>query len=92
MLGTLVSQTLLNVAALVVLGIVMVSTIGLFAGRQQALLWYALAPIMLMLLVLAAPALVHSGLPSRHDSPSLTRAGAPSTNAVAISTACRMIP
>jgi phosphatidyl-myo-inositol alpha-mannosyltransferase len=66
-LGTLVSQTLLNVAALVVLGIVMLSTIGLFAGRQQALLWYALAPIVLVMLVLAAPALLRSGLPSRHD-------------------------
>ena len=29
---------------------------------------------------------------SRHDSPSLTSAGAPMTTAVAISTACRMIP
>ena len=43
-LGTLVSQTLLNVLALVILGAVMFTTIGLFAGRQQALLWYALAP------------------------------------------------
>ena len=36
-LGTLVSQTLLNVLALVILGAVMFTTIGLFAGRQQAL-------------------------------------------------------
>ena len=43
-LGTLVSQTLLNVLALVILGAVMFTTVGLFAGRQQALLWYALAP------------------------------------------------
>ena len=43
-LGTLVSQTLINVLALVILGAVMFTTIGLFAGRQQALLWYALAP------------------------------------------------
>ena len=43
-LGTLVSQTLLNVLALVILGAVMFTTIGLFAGRQQALIWYALAP------------------------------------------------
>ena len=39
-LGTLVSQTLINVVALVILGAVMFTTIGLFAGRQQALLWY----------------------------------------------------
>ena len=48
-LGTIVSQTLINVVALVILGAVMFTTIGLFAGRQQALLWYALAPIGLLL-------------------------------------------
>jgi phosphatidyl-myo-inositol alpha-mannosyltransferase len=64
-LGTLVSQTLLNVFALVILGIVMFTTIGLFAGRQQALLWYALAPLGVLVAVLVAPALLRSGLPSR---------------------------
>jgi len=64
-LGTLVSQTLLNVLALLILGAVMFATIGLFAGRQQALIWYALAPIAALVLVLAAPALLRSGLPSR---------------------------
>ena len=64
-IGTLISQTLLNVLALVILGIVMFSTVGLFAGRQQALVWYALAPVAVLALVLVAPALVRSGLPSR---------------------------
>jgi phosphatidylinositol alpha-mannosyltransferase len=64
-IGTLVSQTLLNVLALVILGIVMFSTVGLFAGRQQALVWYALAPIGVLAAVLVAPALVRSGLPRR---------------------------
>ena len=64
-LGTIVSQTLLNVLALVILGAVMFTTIGLFAGRQQALVWYAIAPIALLCLVLVAPALIRSGLPSR---------------------------
>ena len=32
-----------------ILGAVMFTTIGLFAGRQQALLWYGLAPIGLLL-------------------------------------------
>jgi phosphatidylinositol alpha-mannosyltransferase len=64
-LGTLVSQTLLNVLALVILGAVMFTTIGLFAGRQQALLWYALAPIGVVCAVLGAPALLRSGRPSR---------------------------
>ncbi len=43
----------------------MFSTVGLFAGRQQALLWYALAPLAVLALVLVAPALVRSGLPRR---------------------------
>jgi phosphatidyl-myo-inositol alpha-mannosyltransferase len=64
-LGTLVSQTLLNVLALVILGIVMFTTIGLFAGRQQALVWYAVAPFGVLCAVLVAPALLRSGLPSR---------------------------
>jgi len=64
-IGTLVSQTLLNVLALVILGAVMFSTVGLFAGREQALLWYAAAPFVVLLLVLVAPALVRSGLPKR---------------------------
>jgi phosphatidylinositol alpha-mannosyltransferase len=64
-IGTLVSQTLLNVLALVILGAVMFSTVGLFAGRQQALVWYALAPIAVLVLVLVAPALARSGLPKR---------------------------
>jgi phosphatidylinositol alpha-mannosyltransferase len=64
-LGTLVSQTLLNVLALIILGAVMFTTIGLFAGRQQALVWYALAPFAVLCAVLVAPALVRSGLPSR---------------------------
>jgi len=64
-LGTLISQTLLNVLALVILGVVMFTTIGLFAGRQQALVWYAIAPFGVLCMVLVAPAIVRSGLPSR---------------------------
>jgi phosphatidylinositol alpha-mannosyltransferase len=57
-LGTIVSQTLLNIVALMILGGVMFTTVGLFAGRQQALIWYALAPIALLMVVLIAPALM----------------------------------
>ena len=64
-LGTLVAQTLLNVLALVILGAVMFATVGLFAGRQQALVWYAVAPFVALCAVLVAPALLRSGLPSR---------------------------
>ncbi len=64
-LGTLVSQTLINVLALVILGFVMFTTIGLFAGRQKALLWYGIGPLAVLVIVLVAPALLRSGLPSR---------------------------
>jgi phosphatidylinositol alpha-mannosyltransferase len=64
-LGTLVSQTLLNLLALAVLGAVMFQTVGLFAGRQSALVLYALAPFAVLCCVLVAPALLRSGRPSR---------------------------
>jgi len=64
-LGTLVSQTLINLVALVILGFVMFTTIGLFAGNQKALVWYGAGPLAVLLIVLVAPALVRSGLPSR---------------------------
>jgi phosphatidylinositol alpha-mannosyltransferase len=64
-LGTLISQTLLNLLALAILGVAMFSTIGLFAGRQQALLLYAAAPFLVLCAVLVAPALIRSGKPSR---------------------------
>jgi phosphatidylinositol alpha-mannosyltransferase len=64
-LGTLVSQTLLNILALVVLGTVMFSTVGLFRGHEGALLAVALAPVAMLVVVLAAPALLRSGKPSR---------------------------
>ena len=64
-LGTLVSQTLLNLLALAILGAVMFKTVGLFAGRQEALLLYAIAPFAVLCLVLVAPALLRSGRPSR---------------------------
>jgi len=57
-LGTLASQTLLNIVALVILGGVMVSTVGLLAGRERALLLWAIAPIFLICAVVVAPALL----------------------------------
>jgi phosphatidylinositol alpha-mannosyltransferase len=59
-LGTIVSQTLLNILALVVLGIVMFSTVDLFT-HHTALLLVAIAPLVLALAVLLAPALLRSG-------------------------------
>jgi phosphatidyl-myo-inositol alpha-mannosyltransferase len=54
-LGTVVSQTLLNILALVILGAAMFSSVDVFSGRQNALLITALAPLALLLVVLAAP-------------------------------------
>jgi phosphatidylinositol alpha-mannosyltransferase len=54
-LGTLVSQTLLNIVALIVLGSVMFSSVDLFNGHQNALLFAAIAPVALLLFVLIAP-------------------------------------
>ncbi len=64
-LGTMVSQTLLNLVALFILGIVMFSTVHYFDGHHAALFAFAIAPLVILLLVIAAPALLRSGLPSR---------------------------
>ena len=65
-LGTLVSQTLLNIVALVVLGAVMFSSVNIFSGHQNALLVTAIAPAALLVLVLVAPlALRHGAAGSR---------------------------
>jgi phosphatidylinositol alpha-mannosyltransferase len=64
-LGTLVSQTLLNILALVVLGAVMFQTVGLFQGNEDALMVATIAPVVVLGLVLSAPWLLRSGKPSR---------------------------
>jgi phosphatidylinositol alpha-mannosyltransferase len=64
-LGTLVSQTLLNIVALTVLGAVMFHTVGLFQGNEDALIVATIAPIVLLALVLSAPWLLRRGKPSR---------------------------
>ncbi|MEO6857889.1 MAG: glycosyltransferase [Solirubrobacteraceae bacterium] len=62
-LGTLVSQTLLNIVALAVLGAVMFSSVDLFSGHQDALLIAAIAPVALLVLVLLAPVVLRHGSP-----------------------------
>lgn len=64
-LGTLVSQTLLNLVALTVLGGVMFATIGLFKGHERALFAFTIAPFAVLAIVLALPALLRRGKPSR---------------------------
>jgi phosphatidyl-myo-inositol alpha-mannosyltransferase len=59
-LGTIVSQALLNLVALVVLGAVMFSTIGIFQGHEGALLVVTIAPVAVLAAVLVAPALLRA--------------------------------
>jgi phosphatidyl-myo-inositol alpha-mannosyltransferase len=60
-LGSVVSQTLLNILALVILGAVMFSSVNIFSGHQQALLFVAIAPLTLLVLVLLAPLVLRHG-------------------------------
>ena len=64
-LGTLVSQTLLNILALFVLGSVMFATVGIFRGGEDALVIATIAPVVVLGLLLASPALLRKGKPSR---------------------------
>ncbi len=57
-LGTVVSQTLLNIVALLILGAVMFSSVDLFNGHQNALVFAAIAPAVLLLIVLLSPVLL----------------------------------
>ena len=63
--GSIVSQTLLNVVALIGLGIVMFSTVDLFSHRQRGLVAFAIAPMAMLVAVLVLPALLRGGVPSR---------------------------
>jgi phosphatidylinositol alpha-mannosyltransferase len=64
-LGTIVSQTLLNILALIVLGAVMFKTVGLFQGNEDALVVATVAPVVILMLVLSAPWLLRRGKPTR---------------------------
>jgi phosphatidylinositol alpha-mannosyltransferase len=57
-LGTVVSQTLLNIVALIALGAIMFSSVDLFDGHQNALLVAAIAPLALLIVVLLTPVLL----------------------------------
>ncbi|HUA71560.1 MAG TPA: flippase-like domain-containing protein [Solirubrobacteraceae bacterium] len=54
-LGTVVSQTLLNIVALIVLGAIMFSSVDFFNGHQNALVVAAIAPVVLLVVVMLAP-------------------------------------
>src|SRR5579884_2910171 len=60
-LGTLVSQTLLNIVALIILGVIMFSSVNFFNGHEDALIVAAVAPAALLVFVLIAPLLLRYG-------------------------------
>ncbi len=64
-LGTMVSQTLLNLLALAILGIAMFSSVDLFNGHHGALVAAAVAPLGVLAVVLLAPALLPRAALSR---------------------------
>jgi len=55
LLGTLVSQTMLNLIALVLLGVIIVSTTPLFHSGTKQLFAFSLVPLVILLVVLLAP-------------------------------------
>jgi phosphatidylinositol alpha-mannosyltransferase len=64
-LGTIVSQTVLNIVALVILGSIMFATVGLFKGHESALVVATILPVVLLAVVVSTPALLRRGKPSR---------------------------
>ncbi len=58
LLGTLVSQTVLNLIALAMLGVIIVSTTDLFHSGTQKLFAFSFVPLLLLLLVLLGPPLM----------------------------------
>jgi phosphatidyl-myo-inositol alpha-mannosyltransferase len=64
-LGTIVSQTLLNLLALTILGTIALSSVSVLDGHDRALLLVALAPLAALLAVALAPVLVAPAALSR---------------------------
>jgi phosphatidyl-myo-inositol alpha-mannosyltransferase len=58
LLGTLVSQTLLNIVALALLGAIIVSSTDLFHSSTEKLFFFSLVPLALLVVVLVAPTLM----------------------------------
>jgi phosphatidylinositol alpha-mannosyltransferase len=58
LLGTLVSQTMLNLVALVLLGVIIVSTTPLFHSGTKQIFLFSLVPLLILVVVLCAPLLM----------------------------------
>jgi phosphatidylinositol alpha-mannosyltransferase len=71
LLGTLVSQTMLNLVALALLGVIIVSTTPLFHSGTKQLFLFSLVPLLLLVVVLLAPLVMR-----RNGNGRLARIGA----------------
>jgi phosphatidylinositol alpha-mannosyltransferase len=71
LLGTLVSQTMLNILALVLLGAIIVSSTDLFHSSTEKLFVFSFVPLVLLVVVLVGPALMR-----RNGNGRLARIGA----------------
>jgi phosphatidylinositol alpha-mannosyltransferase len=71
LLGTLVSQTMLNLVALVLLGAIIVSSTDLFHSSTEKLFVFSFVPLVLLVVVLVGPALMR-----RNGNGRLARIGA----------------
>jgi phosphatidylinositol alpha-mannosyltransferase len=60
-LGTIVSQTLLNIFALALLGVIMFQSVPVFHDHQGGLVAFAALPLVILAAVLGAPAVLRSG-------------------------------
>ena len=58
LIGTLVSQSVLNIVALVLLGMLIVSSTDLFHSSSERLFLFSLAPLLLLVAVVLAPTVV----------------------------------
>jgi phosphatidylinositol alpha-mannosyltransferase len=58
LLGTLVSQSVLNIAALAILGAIIVGSTDLFHSSSERLFLFSMAPMLVLVAVLLAPILV----------------------------------
>jgi phosphatidylinositol alpha-mannosyltransferase len=71
LLGTLVSQTMLNLVALALLGVIIVSTTPLFHSGTKQIFAFSLVPLLLLVVLLIAPLLMR-----RNGNGRLARLGA----------------
>jgi phosphatidylinositol alpha-mannosyltransferase len=71
LLGTLVSQTMLNLVALALLGVIIISTTPLFHSGTQKLFVFSLLPLLLLVVVIVAPVLMR-----RNGNGRMARVGA----------------